>query len=75
MENNTGTLKRNAVKSEGDTDLPDYVGEALIENERVKVEGWIVRAEGKETFMSLRFFDQLGGLAKAMYVRASAVGG
>jgi hypothetical protein len=76
MQNNLGKIKRNPEKLPGEPgkDAPDYIGDGIIDNEPMRIEGWIVKKEGQETYMSLRFFDAQDGLAKAMLVRTEGLG-
>jgi hypothetical protein len=70
----SGRLRRNPNKAPGEPgDDPDYVGECVIDREPLRIEAWIIKKEGEETYMSLRFFDASGGLAKAMLVRAKGL--
>jgi hypothetical protein len=75
MQNNTAEIRRNPNKIPGEAgEGPDYIGEGTLDNEPMRVEAWLVKKEGQETYMSLRFFDARDGLAKAMFVRSEAMG-
>lgn len=75
MDNNIGRIKRNPKKAPGEPgEEPDYIGEGVIDNEQMRIEAWIVKQEGQETYMSLRFFDGGNSLYKAMLVRAEGLG-
>jgi|GEM_PF-5214662 len=71
---NIGKLKRNPEKVPGEPGgEPDYIGDGIVDGEPMRIEAWIVKKEGQETYMSLRFFDARNGLAKAMFVQTSGL--